>query len=96
MASYGNIEQFNVNEPKGWESYVERMTFYFSANDIADEAKKLAIFLSLCGPHTCEILRSSLAPDKNYTGGKWLIIELAKENWEKSSSNAEEEELKNR
>lgn len=79
MASFGNIEFFNVSEPKSFESYVERMDFFFTANSITDSEKKKATFLSLCGPNTYEIIRSLVAPAK--VSGKTydeIIAELKK------------------
>lgn len=64
MAAFGNIEFFNVSEPRSFESYVERMDFFFTANSITDSDKKKATFLSLCGPNTYEIIRSLVAPAK--------------------------------
>ncbi|XP_072398354.1 uncharacterized protein [Diabrotica undecimpunctata] len=78
-AAFGNIEQFNVGDSKGWESYVERMDFFFTANNITDPDKKKATFLSLCGPNTYEIIRSLVAPskvsDKTYDQ---IIVKLKK------------------
>ncbi|XP_072398178.1 uncharacterized protein [Diabrotica undecimpunctata] len=79
MAAFGNIEQFNVGDSKGWESHVERMDFFFLANNITDPDKKKATFLNLCGPNTYEIIRSLVAPskvsDKTYDQ---IIVELKK------------------
>ncbi|XP_072392406.1 uncharacterized protein [Diabrotica undecimpunctata] len=79
MAAFENIEQFNVRDSKGWESYVERMDIFFLANNITNPDKKKATFLSLCGPNTYEIIRSLVAPskvsDKTYDQ---IIVELKK------------------
>ncbi|XP_060518103.1 uncharacterized protein K02A2.6-like [Cylas formicarius] len=64
MASFGNIERFNVNDSKSWDSYKERLDFYLTANDITDAGKKKAVFLSICGPATYDIIRSLIAPMK--------------------------------
>ncbi|XP_060520647.1 uncharacterized protein LOC132698531 [Cylas formicarius] len=64
MASFGNIEHFNVNDSKSWDSYKERLDFYLTANDITDAGKKKAVFLSICGPATYDIIRSLIAPMK--------------------------------
>lgn len=59
--AYGHIEPFNVNDPTGWESYQERIEFYLQANEIVEEDKRRAVFRSLCGPATYEVLRTLLA-----------------------------------
>lgn len=64
MAMLGNIEQFNANDPTGWESYQERIEFFLAANGITDVNKKKTVFLSVCGSSTYEILRSLIAPTK--------------------------------
>ena len=45
-----------------WATYIERVEFYFEANDIADDKKKPAL-LSLIGPDTFKMLRSLTVPD---------------------------------
>lgn len=70
MTTLGNIEHFNTSDPSGWEAYQERVEFFLVANNITDEDKKKAVFLSLCGPSAYKILRSLIAPvkvkDKHY------------------------------
>lgn len=70
MTTLGNIEHFNTSDPSGWEAYQERVEFFLVANNITDNDKKKAVFLSLCGPSAYEILRSLIAPvkvkDKHY------------------------------
>ena len=39
-------------------TYVERLQMYFVANDIADDSKKQAILLSVCGPTTYQLIRN--------------------------------------
>ena len=49
-----------------WESYTERLTQYFIANEIGDE-KKIACFLTIIGPKTYALLKNLCAPDKPST-----------------------------
>ena len=49
MATYGKIEPFD-REIDSWELYVERLNFYFEANEISEEGddpkRRRAILLS--------------------------------------------------
>ena len=47
-----------------WTSYEERFRLFFEANDIKDNGKQLAIFLTTCGAATYKLLRSLAAPKK--------------------------------
>ena len=50
MATHGRLSDFDgANED--WESYVERLEMYFTANDVEDPVKQRAIFLSACCRH---------------------------------------------
>lgn len=60
MAHIGQIEQFN-HDTDDWSMYIEKVEYYFEANDIADGRRKAAL-LSLIGPDTFKLLRSLLVP----------------------------------
>ena len=62
MAKHGKIGQFNPSI-ESWESYAERLTYYFTANDIEDD-KKHSIFLTVCGAPTFQLLQSLVQPEK--------------------------------
>ena len=47
-----------------WPSYIERLEFYFTANDVQENAKHHAILLSSCGVSTYELIRSLVDPSK--------------------------------
>ena len=63
MATHGTVTQY-VPGKEEWTAYVERLNFYFLANDIAAEAKKRAILLNACGPSTYKLIRSLLPADE--------------------------------
>ena len=63
MAVYGKIEEFNA-EREAWDDYIDKLDNYFSANDINDEKKQAAIFLTVIGSETYSLLKNLLAPDK--------------------------------
>ncbi len=60
-AKHGTIGEFD-NTQEDWESYVERVDLYLIVNDIADEGKKRATLLTLCGPKTYHVIRDLVAP----------------------------------
>ena len=62
MSAFGTITEFN---PKGdWSSYKERLEFFFEANNISEEEKKRAVFFSVVGSETYELVRDLIAPRK--------------------------------
>ncbi|XP_037521665.1 uncharacterized protein K02A2.6-like [Rhipicephalus sanguineus] len=56
---YGAIEPFSG---KSWASWIQRVNFYFVANDISNEEKKRAFLLTLCGADTFETACALVAP----------------------------------
>ena len=76
--AFGKINSFNPSQDE-WPLYVERLGHVFVANEITEEDKKRAIFLSVIGASTYELLSSLLAPvkpgEKSYT---FLIDKLSK------------------
>ena len=62
-ALYGNIGEFDPSQEE-WSEYAERLTQYFVANDVANDDKKRAIFLSVCGASTYKLLRGQVTPQK--------------------------------
>ena len=62
MAAYGKIEE--LQEGSDFLEYVERLEQYFAANEITDDDKKRAIFLTVCGASAYGLLRNLCSPDK--------------------------------
>lgn len=56
MALLGTIGEWNSAEEE-WSHYIERVKFFFTANDVLNEGKKRAIFLSVIGAKNYAILR---------------------------------------
>ena len=56
---YGAIAAFDSTK-ESWTNYVERLSFYFIANDIAEDAngKRKAILLFVCGHETYQLIRN--------------------------------------
>ena len=60
---HGSVGEFS-GVAEEWPPYIERMEFYFAANDVEDEGKKRAILLSCCGSATYSLIRNLVAPGK--------------------------------
>ena len=58
----GRIEEYDGTSD--WDQYVERLENFFLANDIKEDAKQRAVFLSVVGSSTYKILRNLVTPDK--------------------------------
>ena len=69
MSTLGRIEEFDGSKEQ-WPLYVECLEHFFTANDIRDEGKKKAAFLSIVGAGTYKVLRNIVSPakpgDKSY------------------------------
>ncbi len=78
MASLiGQVEAFQPGV-QDWEQYTERLEQYFVANGIADDAKKLAVFLTVVGAKTYALLSDLLAPAKPSTKSYTELKEVLK------------------
>ena len=63
MTKHNSIGKFD-SDHETWKSYTEHLILYFAANDMESESKQHAIFLSMCGPATYQLIRNILAPVK--------------------------------
>ena len=65
MATYGKIEEFDRDNDT-WELYIERLNFYFQANQISNEGEGLtlrrAILLSSVRRQTYKLMCDLIAP----------------------------------
>ena len=59
----GRIEEYDGSSD--WDQYVECVKNFFLVNDIKDDAKQRAVFLSIVGLSTYKILRNLLMPDNS-------------------------------
>ena len=65
MAVYfGKLEEFNTANGDDWVQYIERMEYYFLANEITDALKQRSILISSMGQKAYKILRNIVAPEK--------------------------------
>ncbi|XP_049520664.1 uncharacterized protein LOC119444700 [Dermacentor silvarum] len=60
IARLGKLDEYDEKE-QNFESYLERFEHFVTANNIKEE-KKLAVFLSVIGPRTYEVLKSLVVP----------------------------------
>ena len=65
MPTFGQLSEF-LAESERVLSYLKRVELYFLANNVQDD-KKVAVFLSLIGAKTYEVLRSLVSPDQPNT-----------------------------
>jgi hypothetical protein len=76
MATHGSVLAFEQSK-EDWTSYVERLDFYFAANDVTTDVKKRAILLSACEASTYKLIRSLVDPTKlNSTSHKDLVAKV--------------------
>ena len=61
MATHGQLGPFD-SAHEDWDSYVERLQLYCTANDIEDAEKRRAILLSTCGASTYRTIKNVLSP----------------------------------
>ena len=65
MATHGKMFSFDPNKEQ-WISYTKRLDFYFEANNVTSVETKRAMFLTVWGPSTFQLLKSwyNLTPQK--------------------------------
>ena len=85
MATHGSVTVFEQSK-EDWTSYVERLNFYFTANDVADDGKKRAILLSACGASTYKVIRSLVDADKLNSTVYTDIVALVKNHYDPKPS----------
>ena len=57
VATHGSLSAFDP-ALEDWTTYIERVNFYFEANEVTAAEKKRSIFLSSCGTATFKLARS--------------------------------------
>ena len=78
MTLLGKIDSFNDGSDDISE-YIERVDQYFFVNDINDAKKKTAIFLTVIGSDTYNLLRNLLAPVSPSTKTVEELFKILKE-----------------
>ena len=85
MATHGNIGEYDPQK-EDWTSYSERLTEYFTANDVDDAAKKRAILLSVVGASTYQLIRNLVAPRKPTEKAFNDLVKLVQEHYQPNRS----------
>ena len=80
MAVHGQLSAFNSTEDD-WQSYTERLEFYFTANNIEDAEKRRAILLSVCGAATYKRIKSLISPSKPTEKSFDKIVQLMSDHY---------------
>lgn len=61
MPYFGNLGEFDSKQ-ESWSDYSERLQQFFVANDVADENRRRAIFITVVGASTYALLKNLLSP----------------------------------
>ena len=85
MATHGNIGEYDPQK-EDWTSYSERLTEYFTANDVDDAAKQRAILLSVVGASTYQLIRNLVAPCKPTEKAFNDLVKLVQEHYQPNRS----------
>ena len=85
MATHGSLSEFDSTKDD-WTSYIERMDFYFIANDVTSDAKKRAILLSACGAPTLKLIRSLVETGKLTATSYTDLVELVRNHFDPKPS----------
>ena len=60
--SFGKLDKFDPDSGEDWTQYVERMEYYFLANEITSSDKKRALLISAMGAKSYKRLRNLITP----------------------------------
>ena len=60
MTSFGRMDKFSVGGD--WDTYAERLEYYFQANSIDNTEKRKAVLLSGCWADTFSMLKNIITP----------------------------------
>ncbi|XP_046869355.1 uncharacterized protein LOC124462000 [Drosophila willistoni] len=64
MTTVGTLEPFDLGQPNKWGSYLEQFKLFLLANDVKDEGRKKASFLTLVGTPVYDLLTSLAFPNQ--------------------------------
>ena len=62
-SNYGKLSEYDSSK-EDWQSYIERLELYFTANDIDYEEKRKAILLTSCGIECYCLFKGLTTPRK--------------------------------
>ena len=70
--TFGQLQEFDRSKEE-WQQYEKRLGHFFVANEIVDDDKKRAVFLSIVGVSTYRLLHNLVSPKKP---GEKSFVEL--------------------
>ena len=85
MARHGSLAPFDSSK-ESWSNYVERLGFYFVANDVDGDEKKRSILLSVCGHQTFKLIRSLVDAVALQTKSYDDLVQLVKDYYDAKPS----------
>lgn len=75
---HSTIEPFNG---ENWSLCIQRLTFYFLANDVSAEGKKRTLLLTLCGADTYYTAYALVAPKTSGEASFGDIVHFSTMEW---------------
>ena len=85
MATHGTLSAFD-SSTTNWRSYADQLNYYFIANEITTDKKKVAILLSACGQATfktiCSLVDADTLKDIKYDD----LIQVLSEHYDPAPS----------
>ena len=85
MGSHGTVTEFDKSK-ESWSSYIERLEFYFDANDVFDDTKRRAILLTNIGAETSKLVTNLLMPKSPREETYKVIIKVVEKHLEPTPS----------
>ena len=61
--NYGKLSEYGSSK-ENWQSYIERLELYFTANDIDDEEKRKDMLLTSCSIECYHLFKGLTTPRK--------------------------------
>ena len=84
-SALGTIGPYDHNTEE-WTAYCERVLIYLSANAVEDAGRQRAVFLSVCGAQTYQLIRSLVVPAKPTDKTLKELMDLVKEHLQPAPS----------
>ena len=85
MATHGTLSAFE-SSTTNWRSYAEQLNYYFIANEITTDKKKVAILLSACGQPTFNTISSLVTAEALKSMKYGELIQLLSDHYDPAPS----------
>ena len=77
----GRLEPYDATSMQ-WSAYAARVGEFFLANEVSEDRKKVAIFLSVIGANTYELLQDLCCPNEPNTQNYEELVRILKEHYQ--------------